>query len=386
MFNYIDNQLFIMKKVLVLLYCFSFSFVMFSCGIKYTNTKEEVRFVDVKLTKETKKLHNRLKKISQKGIAFGHQDDTSYGVGWLHDQKSFPSKSDIKEITQDYPAVSGFDLGRIELGNENNIDGVPFSLMKKLMVETNENGGIVTISWHPNNPVTTKDSWDNSGKPISAIFSDAKTKAVFDSYLKHVAEFILSVKDKNGNPVPMIFRPWHEMNGAWFWWGADSRSVQEYIELWKYTVKTLRDTYNIHQLLYCYSPNKLKNDSEYMAVYPGDEWVDMFGIDIYDFKNKENYQKSVKNDLALMKNIAEQKGKLYAFTETGAEGIYSDNWWTQTLLPVIKNTGISYVLVWRNANTKHFYAPYKGQASENDFLQLKKNPEVLFLNEVKKIK
>jgi mannan endo-1,4-beta-mannosidase len=65
------------------------------------------------------------------------------------------------------------------------------------------------------------------------------------------------------------------------------------------------------------------------------------------------------------------------------------NWWTGTLLPALKEAGggLSYVLVWRNANRAtdrkdHFYAPYPGQASAPDFVRFKQDPYVLFEDEL----
>ena len=83
---------------------------------------------DKKATKETIALYNNLKKLLNKGIMFGHQDDLAYGVGWKYE----PGRSDIKDVTGDYPAVYGFELGRLELDHEVNLDSVPFDKMKAI--------------------------------------------------------------------------------------------------------------------------------------------------------------------------------------------------------------------------------------------------------------
>jgi mannan endo-1,4-beta-mannosidase len=73
--------------------------------------------------------------------------------------------------------------------------------------------------------------------------------------------------------------------------------------------------------------------------------------------------------------IAGEKKKLFALAETGFEAIPYEKWWTETLLKAIGDNKISYVLLWRNhgyqESTKrmHYYAPYKGQISEKDFLK-----------------
>ena len=65
-----------------------------------------------------------------------------------------PGRSDIRDITGEYPAVYGFDLGRIELGWKVNLDSVPFDKTRQYIQEAYERGGIITLSWHLNNPLT----------------------------------------------------------------------------------------------------------------------------------------------------------------------------------------------------------------------------------------
>ncbi len=121
---------------------------------------------DKKATKETVNLYHNLKKLLNKGIMFGHQDDLAYGVGW----KYVPGKSDVKEVTGDYPAVYGFELGRIELDHRVNIDSVPFDSMRNYIKTVYERGGVITLSWHLNNPLTGKTAWDPAEGTVASIF------------------------------------------------------------------------------------------------------------------------------------------------------------------------------------------------------------------------
>ena len=81
---------------------------------------------------------------------FGHQDDPFYGIGWQYE----PNRSDVLESCGDYPAIMGFELGGIEMGDAKNLDSVPFDLMRREIIAHHQRGGIVTISWHPRNPLT----------------------------------------------------------------------------------------------------------------------------------------------------------------------------------------------------------------------------------------
>ena len=177
----------------------------------------------------------RLQKLLNKGIMLGHQDDPVYGTTWKWDQ----GKSDVLLTTGDYPAVMGFDLGKIELDSKENLDGVPFDRMRQEIIAQNKRGGIVTLSWHPWNPATGENAWDPKGDAVAAVLDGGAQQQKFDAWLKKVSDFILSLKDKKGNLVPVIFRPWHEMNGGWFWWGANSCTSAQYNQLYAKTYRTL---------------------------------------------------------------------------------------------------------------------------------------------------
>ena len=83
-----------------------------------------------------------------------------------------------------------------------------------------------------------------------------------------------------------------------------------------------------------------------------------------------------------MDAYAKKSGKLAAFTETGLESIVNPEWWTGSLLKVMKsgNMNISYVLVWRNdrQSPTHYYAPFPGHPSVPDFMKFYNHPATLF--------
>lgn len=352
-----------------------------SCQSLYHSGYSKPALVDAKVSRPTKKLHQKLHFMADSGFAVGHQDATSYGIGWRQEANPQTLRSDVHDMVNDYPAVYGFDIGGIEHAYEYNLDSVPFDMMRTLMVEAYKKGGIITVSWHADNPVTGDDSWDQT-PAIADILAGGDVSEKYDLWLDRVAMFFKSIKH-GGKQVPIIFRPYHEMNGAWFWWGDPHTSVADYVALWKYTVKKLRDEHKLHNLLYTYSPNKLNPHDYYMKFYPGDEYVDILGIDIYDFNDSTGYVTSIVNDLQLVEAIATNKNKLYAFTETGFETIPDSLWFTNRLYPAIKDSGIAWVLFWRNYITSHHYMPYKGHMAEEDFKAFEALPETLFLKDIK---
>jgi len=355
-----------------------------SCSSLYNSVYTKPKLVDIKVSKNTKILHKKLFYTAKEGFAVGHQDATSYGIGWKEADFSNIIKSDVKDIVGDLPAVFGFDIGRIEHEKDANLDSVPFETMRKLIIDAHKNGGIITISWHADNPTTGGDSWDKTPS-VKDIIGNGIYKEKYEKWLNNVANFIKTLKYK-GKLIPILFRPYHEMNGAWFWWGEGNCTSEEYIQLWQETVTILRDKHKLHNLLYVYSPNKLNPGDNYTKYYPGDDYVDVFGIDIYDFKNSEEYANAVKSSLELVKQIATAKNKLFAFTETGLETISTQNWYSEVLYPKIENSGIAWILFWRNHKTTHHYMPYKGHSSEQDFIKFKSFSKTLFLKDLPNLK
>ncbi|MCR5408987.1 MAG: glycoside hydrolase family 26 protein [Bacteroidales bacterium] len=318
-------------------------------------------------------LVHQLFSYAEKGqIAYGHQDDLVYGHNWvLTDWEDDPlERSDVKDVTGQYPMVLGFDLGGIELGHAKNLDGVPFGLIRKATQQHVQRGGIVTFSWHPRNPLTGGDAWDTSSKEaVSSLLEEGVGHEEFMQWLERAADFIASLE------VPVIMRPWHENLGSWFWWGGNLCTPQEYKSLFRMT----RDYFSsrgLENILWCYSPNGSCTPEEYQQRYPGDDYVDIVGVDTYEFMGEgtleeaaQNYRKELLPALDFLKEFSSSHGKLMCLSETGFESIPDSKWWTQTLFPAIKDYPVCYVLTWRNAHDRpeHFYAPWKGFAGAEDF-------------------
>ena len=112
------------------------------------------RTADILLSAETRSLWIFLKALKGKGILFGQQDANLTGVDW----KLEDHLSDIQVLTGSGPALYGYELSGI--GNESNIDSIPFTLISNRMIEAFNNGCINTATWHMNNPLTGGNAWD----------------------------------------------------------------------------------------------------------------------------------------------------------------------------------------------------------------------------------
>lgn len=335
--------------------------------------------VDRNATAETVNLYHHLKGLAAHGFLFGHQDDLAYGVGW----KYVPGRSDIRDVTGDYPGLYGFELGRIELDHPVNIDSVPFDKMRGFIQTAYRRGGVVTLSWHLNNPLTGGTAWQPAAGTVASILPGGEKNALYRSWLDKVASFLLSLKDDRGRPIPVIFRIFHELNGSWFWWGGKNCSPDELKQLWHFTVSYLRDEKHLHQLLYAYNTDRFNSAADWLQRYPGDEWVDVAGFDIYQRGSNAAFSAEFGQMLTMLDSIAAGHNKIPAVTEFGYNGLPDSSWWTSTFLRTLEGHRVAYVMAWRNAGDEgrgHFeyYVPYKGQASAPDFIRFYRSPLTFF--------
>ncbi len=113
-------------------------------------------------------------------------------------------------------------------------------------------------------------------------------------------------------------------------------------------------------------------------------YVDILGFDQYGIKSNEKSGETAILLMEVLADLATERDKLYAFTETGDFGLKTENWFTQHLLPVLnaneKTRGIAYVLVWRNEERQvdHFFVPYEGHAQAEDFKTFRASDLILF--------
>ncbi len=326
------------------------------------------------------KLLKQLKKINKKGYMFGHQDDTFYGLTWEWEY----GRSDCKDLVGDYPAVMGFDLGGIEMDDKKNLDSVPFNKIHDEAIAHYERGGIITFSWHPRNPLTGGTAWDvTSNLVVKSILKGGPMHAKYQVWLKRVADFLLTIKDKDGKPVPIIFRPWHENNGSWFWWGQKLCSAEEFKGLWNMTQDYLYNR-GLNNLLFSYSPN-LQGDwtmDKYLERYPGDDRVALIGEDAYQWGTEADFVKGLSADLDFVEAFAKKHKKLFALTECGYKNIPDSTWWTRVLKPIMDKHELLYFLPWRNAK-KEYFGPAKGFTGDEDFIKLYNAKNTLFLQDIK---
>ena len=372
--------------------------------------------VDPKALPQTVALYEKLKALEGKKLMLGQQDTFAVGATFEANKPENLGKSDIYAATGKYPGVAGFDIGHLEVyytaerdpefakiipGMDRtggdfergmNIDNMSFDAMREEIRYAYEQGSVVTISWHSVNPLTAGEygtpnrTWKES--VVRDVLPGGKLHDRFNLYLDSFIEYNATLLDSNGEQIPYIFRPFHEHSGDWFWWCIDStenpndgtawsgnggrlNDPDDFAALFRYTVQYLWD-HDVHNLLYCVCPDRSRLPYEtlaesWMEGYPGDDVIDIFGMDNYmDARTgshpdggKEQFKRFV-GSIEMLVGLAEQHGKLAALTEMGLPneqvmveaGIEGRTPYTQWLLKAVqtneKTKKLLYGLTWRS--------------------------------------
>ncbi|MBQ8207692.1 MAG: hypothetical protein IJZ89_03050 [Clostridia bacterium] len=185
-------------------------------------------------------------------------------------------------------ACYGFDLMTVEIGSER------WNTLLDEVTAFAEKGGIVTMSSHWCNP-THKPEY---GDRCRGLFGDGTAK-YWEELLTEGSEINKKFKEEliadgrfmkelSDRGVTVLWRPLHEANGSWFWFTAKSGPTGEWIEadylirLWKYIYNLYVNEMKIENLIWVYGPNNGGGSiKDALYYYPGDEYVDIVGVDWY---------------------------------------------------------------------------------------------------------
>lgn len=181
----------------------------------------------------------------------------------------------ISDVTGKKPAVIGLDMieyspSRVENGSS--------SKAVEFAEQFWKDGGIVTFCWHWNAPSKyIRGEWykgfssDSVTIDIEKIMNgeDQEGYDLLMEDIDAIAQQLLKLQDAG---VPILWRPLHEASGGWFWWGK--KGAEPYKELYRLLYDKLTNEYKINNLIWVWNGQ----DPEW---YPGDEYVDIIGEDIY---------------------------------------------------------------------------------------------------------
>ena len=378
-----------------------------------------VTLSDADATTETKALYAYLTGLSESDeVLFGHQNDTH-----KHVTGRSGVYSDTKDVTGSISGIVGIDslsLTGAELGMDNVDDAIAETV--KISKEAAAEGAILTLSTHMPNMSDSKikatpdasrpydfsacdfsESKNLSNNCSKEVLPGGKYNAQFCAYLDILADYANGLGD-----IPVLFRPFHENTGGWFWWGSATTDIETYNALFRYAHDYLTEEKGVHNFIYVYSPGgPIETESAYEKRYPGDEYVDIVAFDYYDDYNtypaaySDDFMKGLAKTCQVVKSFGDKHGKLAAISETGVrvqkadgsdnEGILvkdnpikGQNWYSK-VNAIAKENGMPYFLVWANFSDTNFYVPYKyndtkGQELINEFIDFYNESSTIFAN------
>jgi len=265
--------------------------------------------VDSNATYEPRNLLARLHWLRGQKLLFGHHETTRFRVNPLPPGE--PRWSDLRDVTGEWPGLWSFQINFAVKYDDP--DG-----MRREMHYAYSIGAPLTVCWHADNPVTGGGSGDTN-IDFATILPGGSKHHLLVNALSNVATFLLAVTNAAGQPIPLLYRAWHEQNlVSSFWW--NKATPEQFKEFWRFTVVYYRDVRGLHNLLYVFCPNwrapmaSGNIATNYLETYPGDEWVDVLGLDYYGDLTRAG----VTNVLREMVRLGEERGKLATLTESGA--------------------------------------------------------------------
>ncbi len=228
--------------------------------------------VDARATPATTGLFSYM--VDQYGskLISGQQDDVEY----------------VLEKTGKEPAIGAFDLMDYSPSRiENQADLTPVRTTEAMInwAKKGEGRGIISLSWHWNAPTDLINEapdklwWSGfytkaTTFDLAAVLAD-KNGSRYQLLLRDIDVIALQLKKLQAADVPVLWRPLHEASGKWFWWGA--KGAGPFKELWQIMYNRLTNYHQLHNLIWVYSGTNALDP----AWYPGDQYVDIVGEDIY---------------------------------------------------------------------------------------------------------
>ncbi len=218
----------------------------------------------------------------------------------------------IHDATGEYPAILGLDM--IEYTPSRAAHGST-SFDVNYAREFDDQGGIVTFAWHWNAPEkylinTDEVPWwkgfytEGTNIDLARIMNGEDPEG-YDLLLKDIDVIAFQLKRLQTMEIPILWRPLHEASGGWFWWGASG--PEPYKELYQLLFDRLTNYHGIHNLIWVWN-------GQNKDWYPGGEYVDIVGTDIYPGEKVYTSQVSKFNEL--LKWTGNTR-KIAAMTENG---------------------------------------------------------------------
>ncbi len=171
----------------------------------------------------------------------------------------------IQRVTGKQPALVGFDY--IEPRDEAGVNA--------RATAWHRSGGIVTICWHWGAP-DIGTGYENAKRDFDvakALTPGTAQNRAMMAQMAHTAELLTVLRDAD---IPVLWRPFHEFSGDWFWWGKHGPDA--FKALWRLMYREYVDRYRLDNLIWVLGWAGQKVDAAY---WPGRDMVDIAGADLY---------------------------------------------------------------------------------------------------------
>ncbi|MBA2938553.1 glycosyl hydrolase [Paenibacillus sp. CGMCC 1.16610] len=214
-------------------------------------------------------------------------------ISGQHDYLESPDEwtNQVKGWTGKFPALHGYEFGAVLAQNESQLAQQRQKVVNSA-IAWNKAGGLVTISYHQSIPGTCL-CWSNVQRNMSQAEFDKYVTPGTPQYAKLIDDLdktAVNLEKLKEAGVPVLWRPYHEMNGDWFWWGKKDN----FSALWTIMYDRFVHVHKLNNLLWVWSPNAPNaNADPFTATYPGGSKVDVLAVDIYDNDYNPDYYKSI---------------------------------------------------------------------------------------------
>ncbi len=227
----------------------------------------------------------------------------------LSGQHNFPASGDRNtQFAADYigktPVVWSQDFGFSADGDKDSYKSRPAIVQEA--VRQHKKGAIITLCWHAvpptaEEPVTFQPlPGSDPGAPLASVqgrltdkqFRDILTPGtdLYKQWVKQVDEIASYLKQLQDAKVPVLWRPYHEMNGDWFWWGGRYEGKYTTVELYKQIFDRFVKFHKLNNLIWVWSVDRPSQPGrEFVKYYPGTKYLDIIALDIYGNDFKQSY-------------------------------------------------------------------------------------------------
>ncbi|MBN2424590.1 MAG: hypothetical protein JXR46_16955 [Calditrichaceae bacterium] len=219
------------------------------------------------------------------------------------------------------PVVYSIDMGFARDGDTDSYLARP--QIVKEVIEQHRLGSIITICWHAvpptaDEPVTFRPQGKAAPESLASIqgklldkqFEEILTPGTdlnrrWQAQVDSVAFYLKKLQQAG---VPILWRPYHEMNGGWFWWGGRTGKYST-----KALYRQLFDRYvhhhKLNNLIWVWNVDRPNNpDMHFSKYYPGNEYLDVLSLDVYNRDFNQSYYDSL---------MVLSKGKPFLLGEVG---------------------------------------------------------------------